>query len=96
MDIFQVTIPQKVLEALKYKAPKQVALKLHAWVESVGVNGLYETRKISSYHDEPVKGKERRGQRSIRLNKSWRAFYKIDITGSVHFVEIIEVNKHEY
>lgn len=96
MDIFQVTVPAKVLEILKYKVPKHVVLKLHAWIESVEELGLYETKKIPGYHDEPVKGKKRRGQHSIRLNKGWRAFYKIDIRGVIHFVEILEVNKHEY
>ncbi len=96
MDIFQVTISNKVLDSLKRNVPKQIVVKLQKWVESVGVDGLYQTRKIPGYHDEPVKGKKRRGQHSIRLSKAWRAFYKIDISGRVHFVEIIEVNKHEY
>ncbi|MFI4954668.1 MAG: hypothetical protein ACHP9Y_02035 [Gammaproteobacteria bacterium] len=95
MDIFQVTIPPKVLRSLS-RVPQPIVVKLQEWVESVGMEGLYKTRKISGYHDEPVQGKERRGQRSIRLNRSWRAFYRIDETGKVHFIEIIEVNKHEY
>lgn len=47
------------------------------------------------YHDEPLKGK-RVGQRSIRLNRAYRAIYEIDETGQVHFIEVLEVNKHEY
>ena len=53
-----------------------------------------EVRKVKSYHDEPVKGK-RKGQRSIRLTKAYRAFYRIIKEGNV-VVEIQEVNKHEY
>lgn len=45
---------------------------------------------------EHVKGKKRERQRSIRLNKAYRAIYEIDTNGTIHFVEIIEVNKHEY
>lgn len=75
---------------------RHIVLKLQKWIESVGVDGFYKTRKIAGYHDEPVKGKERAGQRSIRLNKARRAFYRIDEAGSVQFVEIIEVNHHEY
>lgn len=52
-------------------------------------------RKRPGYHDEPLKGK-RLGQRSIRLNKAYRAIYEIDTTGTIHFIEVIEVNKHEY
>ena len=45
--------------------------------------------------DEPLKGK-RSGQRSIRLNKSYRAIYVINRDGGVEIVEVQEVNKHEY
>ena len=57
--------------------------------------GLREVRKIPGYHDEPLKG-QRFGQRSIRLSKAYRAIYKIDRSGEIHFIEVIEVNKHEY
>ena len=52
-------------------------------------------RKRPGFHDEPLKGK-RQGQRSIRLNKGFRAIYTIDTGGVIHFIEIAEVNKHEY
>ena len=42
-----------------------------------------------------AKGK-RQGQRSIRLNKGYRAIYEVDESGAIHFVEIVEVNKHAY
>lgn len=51
-------------------------------------------RKIPGYHDEPLHG-ARAGQRSIRLNRSWRAFYVI-VRERVVFVEVIEINHHEY
>ena len=70
---------QKQLE----KLPEHVVEKLIAWARSVELKGLREVRKISGYHDEPLKG-PRRGERSVRLTRSYRAIY------------IEEVNKHEY
>jgi toxin HigB-1 len=80
-------------------APMQVARNLKTWTELVKTEGLEQVRKILGYHDEPLKGK-RSGQRSIRLNIAWRAFYTIekDECGSnvVKFVSVFEVTKHEY
>lgn len=76
------------------KVPTYIAEKLMAWVESVESDSLEETRKISGHHDEPLKG-DRKGQRSIRLSKAYRAIYEIKKNG-IEFVEIQEVNKHEY
>jgi toxin HigB-1 len=56
---------------------------------------LVETRKSPGWHDEPLLGK-RKGQRSIRLNKQWRAIYVIKDDGAIEFVEIIEVTPHDY
>ena len=57
--------------------------------------GLEETRKRPGWHDEPLLG-ERKGQRSIRLNKQWRAIYIIKSNGTIEFVEVTEVMPHEY
>lgn len=93
-DIYDIKITTKALKDLK-KVPLPIALKLQAWIEAVGHNGLNEIRKISGYHDEPLKGK-RKGQRSIRLNIAYRAIYTVNKKGIISFVEIQEVNKHEY
>ncbi len=77
------------------KAPVQVQNSLAVWVRRVKEVGLEEVRKIPGYHDEPLKG-ERKGQRSIRLNRSWRAFYVILKDGTAKCVSVFEVNKHEY
>ena len=61
----------------------------------MGNEGLSTVRKITGYHDEPLKG-TRVGQRSIRLNRSYRAIYEVDQSGVVHFIAVLEVNKHEY
>ena len=75
--------------------PKFIIRKLLAWIQDVEVQGLQSVRKIPGYHDEPLKG-QRKGQRSIRLNQAYRAIYEIKNDGSIEFIEILEVNKHEY
>lgn len=77
------------------KLPEFVVVKLLAWAKSVELKGLREVRKIPGYHDEPLKG-DRLGQRSIRLNKGYRAIYTETHDGSINLVMIEEVNKHEY
>lgn len=51
--------------------------------------------KVPGYHDEPLKG-TRKGQRSIRLSKSYRAIYIIRSNQSIKFVSVEEVSNHEY
>lgn len=93
-DIFNVILTASAKKDLK-KIPLYIAIKLQFWIQTVGDKGLSEVRKISGYHDEPLKGK-RQGQRSIRLNKAYRAIYEIKSDGRIEFIEIAEVNKHEY
>ncbi len=93
-DIFNVITSPNAKDDLK-KVPLAIAVKLSGWIDAVGRMGLREVKKIPGYHDEPLKGK-RRGQRSIRLNIAYRAIYVINKEGNVEFVEIKEVNKHEY
>lgn len=64
-------------------------------MRAVGRNGLHQVRKIPSYHDEPLKG-DRLGQRSIRLNRAYRAIYIVKKDEEIEFLRIEEVNKHEY
>jgi proteic killer suppression protein len=84
-----------VQHLLNGKLPSHIVTKLLIWVEKVEMRGLIETRKIAGYHDEPLQG-NRFGQRSIRLNRSYRAFYRENKDGLIIIVEVIEVNKHEY
>lgn len=77
------------------KLPGFIVTKLLAWIDDVEVRGLEMVRKIPGYHDEPLKG-DRKGQRSIRLNKAYRAIYIIKNDGTIEFIEVIEVNKHAY
>ncbi len=91
----QVDLP-KVEKALR-KLPKHVVNKLRQWVLDVRNDGLRETRKRPRWHDEPLKG-ARFGQRSVRLNRAYRAIYKEEKDGSVTVavVEEVKVNKHDY
>lgn len=93
MDIHLVVLNEKVIKNLK-KLPSHISNKLKFWIDEIEIKGLSKVRKISGYHDEPLKGK-REGQRSIRLNKAYRAIYEIR-DDAIEFVEVVEVNKHEY
>lgn len=52
-------------------------------------------RKVPGFHDEPLKG-DRKGQRSIRLNRAYRAIYVVSKGGAVELVSVEEVSKHDY
>lgn len=91
MRVFIARQAQKQL----LKIPKYIAQGLKVWVDIVEEDGLEEARKIAGYHDEPLKG-PRAGQRSIRLNRAYRAIYEIKEDKRIEFVEIQEVNKHDY
>ncbi len=83
-----------VVKSLR-RLPYYVVDKLNAWVRSVEHYGLRETRKIPSYHDEPLKG-TRSGQRSIRLTKAYRAIYTEHENGEIVIILVQEVHKHDY
>lgn len=86
--------PSVVRDMDRGRVPVQVTTKLQIWVDDVKDRGLEEVRKTSGYHDEPLKG-SRAGQRSIRLNKTWRAIYEVH--GAVaKFVQVEEVTPHKY
>lgn len=96
METKTVTLSRKAIGDLK-KIPHYIAEKLVVWIDLVNKYGLGESRKISGFHDEPLRG-QRKGQRSIRLNKAYRAFYMEHDNGAieVNYIEVIEVNKHDY
>lgn len=91
--IDQVEISSSAKKEIK-KVPKHIAIKLLSWIDNVEEYGLAETSKVKGYHDEPLKGK-RKGQRSIRLSRAYRAIYIVK-KDEIEFVSIEEVNKHEY
>lgn len=89
-----VTI-SKFAEKQLRKIPAQIRENLYIWAKSVEIRGIGEVRKLKGYHDEPLKGK-RQGQRSIRLNRAYRAIYEESQNGEVTLVGVLEVNKHDY
>ena len=92
--IRSIRLTQKALKMLD-KCPSPIVQKLFVWVASVEANGLQAVRKQPGWHDEPLRG-DRKGQRSIRLNRQWRAIYVLKVDGSIEFCEIIEVTPHDY
>ena len=94
MAIHVVRISRNAQRDLR-RVPSHVLDKFAVWVDSVERDGLEETRGIRGYHDEPLQG-ARRGQRSIRLNRGYRAIYAIGLDGAVEFARVEEANKHEH
>lgn len=91
MDIVEFDRVKKQLR----KLPSYIVDKLRSWARDVEKYGIRQVRNIPGYHDEPLKG-ERKGQRSIRLSKSYRAIYTENNEGEINIIRIEEVNKHEY
>jgi toxin HigB-1 len=96
MDIFLVVLNEKIRRKL-VKLPIHITTNLYLWIESVTHEGLLKVRKIPGYHDEPLKG-TRKGQRSIRLSRAYRAIYKIDNNGKIYSQQLTfrgGVNRNE-
>lgn len=85
----------KQAESDLLRVPEYIRKKLKFWIGLVETEGLDQCRRIKGFHDEPLRG-QRQGQRSIRLNRAHRAIYVIASDGTVNFVSVEEVNKHEY
>jgi proteic killer suppression protein len=97
MTEYIVQITKKAQRDLE-KVPVLIAKKLDKWIKFVEHHGLSGAQKYTSYRNEKLFGK-RQGQYSIRLNRSYRAFYKIDTRqgwGRIEIIKIIEVNHHDY
>lgn len=88
-------ITSRLAEKQLLRIPSHIREKLYQWVERVEEFGIYEIRLIKGYHDEPLQGK-RLGQRSIRLNSSYRAIYYESVSGKLVLIKILEVTNHEY
>lgn len=92
--ITKVVLSKLSIKQLK-KLPRHIVENLASWVDDVENIGLLEVRKIPGYHDEPLHG-DRRGQRSIRLSKAYRAIYILKEDNKIEFVSVEEVTKHDY
>jgi proteic killer suppression protein len=94
MIITQVKLSKDAQKNL-LKIPVYIKEKLLLWINMVEQEGLINSRKIPGFHDELLKG-SRKGQRSIRLNKGYRAIYTESTNHTLSIILIIEVNKHDY
>ncbi len=95
MDKRCAVVLSKLADKQLKRLPHQIKEAALVWAESVEEDGIRKVRQLPGYHDEPLVG-ERRGQRSVRLNRAYRLFYQEDDTGTVTFILVQEVNKHEY
>lgn len=77
------------------RLPPHIGEKLLHWVYFVREIGVEEVRKIPGFHDEPLVGR-RRGVRSIRLSRGYRALYRLVCEGDAEVVSVEEVSKHVY
>lgn len=93
--MIRVVVIAKRLEKKLGAMPLWLVRRLKCWVRAVETEGLESVRKLPGYHDEPLQG-VRFGQRSIRLNRSWRAIYVVRRESEGVFVSIEEVVKHAY
>ena len=90
----KIKLRKKAISDLE-KIPKNIVNKFFSWVFAVEEDGIRMTRKISSLHDEPLKG-NRFGQRSVRLNRAYRVIYIELSDGEMEIIDVLEVNKHDY
>ncbi len=94
MPMLDVIVSARAVKQIR-KVPSHVVSKLKLWVDLLKAEGIDNTRKIPGFRDEPLRGK-RKGQRSIRLSRAYRAIYTIGEEGEVQIVTIEEVTKHDY
>ena len=90
-DTVQYTV--KASKDIDKLGNKYLLEKLRSWAKIVNNYGIQEARKIKGYNDEALKG-NRKGQRSIRLNRSYRAIY-VESQNAIT-ITVIEVHNHDY
>ena len=91
-----VYVSESIVKALRKRLiPVFIADKFYKWRKDVELLGIRATRKIPSYHDEPIKGSATK-RRSVRLNQGWRLFYVESEKGECHIIAVEEINKHDY
>jgi proteic killer suppression protein len=77
------------------RCPDHISQKFEYWIDLLQTIGLLESRRYKGFHDEPLKG-NRKGQRSVRLSKSYRIIYREIEENQYEIIEVLEVNKHDY
>jgi len=93
MDVRTKITRSRSFEKQLDKVPDFIQKKVLFWVFLVESNGIWEVMKSPGFHDEPLRG-DRKGQRSVRMNKAYRIIYYV-IQDRLH-IELLEVHKHDY
>ncbi|MNT58928.1 hypothetical protein D3C72_1963950 [compost metagenome] len=93
MEFLTKVTHSRVFEKQLDKAPPPIRRKALDWIYLVETLGLRTVSRSKGLHDEPLIGR-RWGQRSVRLNRSYRLIYRT-IEEQIH-IEHLEVHKHDY
>ena len=91
MHIVDLTPVRKALK----KVPHFIADKVQIWADMVEKEGLFSVQKVPSFRDHSLKG-DRKGQRSVYLNKQWRLVYTTNKNSDITIVRVEEVMPHDY
>ena len=82
-----------LVEKALNKAPPQVVCKYQFWLDMMRYHGPEEVIRWKGFKDEKLKGKWA-GNRSSRLNRQYRAIYRIEYESVTVYVE--KVDSHTY
>ncbi len=93
MNIITEVQGTKFFEKQLARVPDHIRQKVMLWIFLVENEGIDQVSKSKGYHDEPLKG-VRYGQRSVRINRSYRLIYRV-IEGKI-LIELLEIHKHDY
>lgn len=93
MDVKTKVTRSTAFEKQLHRVPEFIRKKAIFWIFLVESSGLAEVMKSPGFHDEPLKG-ERKGQRSVRMSRSYHLIYHF-IHDRIH-IELLEIHKHDY
>ncbi|MDE0119567.1 MAG: type II toxin-antitoxin system mRNA interferase toxin, RelE/StbE family [Bdellovibrionales bacterium] len=77
------------------KMPYFIRDKVQIWTDMVEKEGLPAVQKVRGFKDHILKG-NRKGQRSVYLNKKWRLIYTLNKEGQINIIIVKEVIPHDY
>ncbi len=77
------------------KVPYFIRDKIQVWADMVEKEGLPAVQKARGFRDHILKG-NRKGQRSVYLNKKWRLIYTVSKEGQISVIIVKEVISHDY
>ena len=83
-----------VKKSLK-KVPYFIRDKVQIWAGMVEKKGLPTVQKVRGFKDHVLRG-NRKGQRSVYLNKKWRLIYTVSKEGQINIIIVKEVIPHDY